>query len=1198
MRNRQGRQAARRGRALHETGMTTLIDRLIRAGTAWVFLTAAVAAQPAADTPVLEPSAVSAGDDGDGAAPANSEMPESPEQSPPAITEVAPELFYLQDDAGRLVPVPGFRYRDFIDLMRLRDGLPGQPQPPAAVLESISIRVTLPEPTTNAMAATRTCPAELRFSVRQVRPGWVSIPIDLQGFLIGGAPVHEGPGQMFFTAASDAEPSTARVWFNASAEQEVRHTVIIPGGVPVESSATSDTVTLLVPPATASRVEIRSSRDDPSVTVRPASPPPVVEPIAGDNSQDSGSVVAIVGAAGPLEVRIGDRQLADQNVVAVPDVMVESVVRVDGKTAVTEATLRLDNLPADTATLRIGLPPRASLRRIREPATLVQRLGTMEAPEIVVRVDRDPAGRAVVGLECERTIDASGRSPFDPLGFTVAGIPEWRQRGRVSVVAEGDWQIEWDDAGGNRRIDPPASARRPGFVAAFAYDSQPAALPLRVRPRGSRVVIEPEYRYSVGAARITLDARLRVSVRGAAISRLVVALDGWEVEDVGPIGLVDATAVNSDGTRLVLPFQQGLAGDSVIDFRCSRPVDRAADQVAWKFPVPEANLLGPASVLITSETDIELVPETTGIRGLVRQVAPAPLRSDADRLALAYRLDGTDGLFRAQRRFLDRRIDASIRTQVDIDQQVTRVTETIRFAVAHVPLEFIELLVPAGVAAGDTLEIRQSGQLLNPVVASAAGTADDDPRPPSDSFDALFETDPSARAEESGEGAARSTLERTRVRAMLPVPLLGAGEVTVTYELPTPEVPPETTVAEDLSLIVPVDAKVGRQTLLVNAVDSLAIDLRGEEWKRDAAAPVGGATRSWATARFQDAAPLTLAARRREMSGETIVEAAWLQTRLLADRREDMFAYAVSTAADRIVVTLPEPLLPAAGMATTSIEVWLDGRRVDDAIRSDGGIEVLLQSGGARTTTLLEIRVSRPWTPIGMMGLAGLERLTLVPPEFAAGVQQRRFYWEVHLPSDQHVVVPPRRWTGQQRWTWGSIGMERRPLVARDALATWVRANAGRERELGRDAVDTGLVSHRALYSGVGSPGDETVWMAATWLLVLAVSGPVLVVGLLMVYVPAARSAWLIVGGASLLTLLAAACPGLAPMLVQGALPGVGLALMAAAMRGLIRLPSSAAQRLAAGSSITRGVVPPSLIVARSAIHPSDGVTTSGRSAS
>lgn len=1158
---------------LHVTRVTRLIGQMLAGVAVWATMAAAAVAQTGGDVPETRPA--------------------------PAVVEVAPQLFYLQDDAGRLVPVPGFRYRDFIDLMRLKDGLPGQPEPPAALLESISILVTLPEPTAGVAAGTRTCPAELRFSVRQVRAGWVSVPLDLRGFMIGGAPAHDGPGQMFFGAASDTEPSPLRVWFNASSDDEVRHTVVIPGGVPVESSPASDTVTLLIPPATASRVEIRSSRIDPAVTARPALLPPVIEAIADDNDEAKGSIVTVVGVAGPLEVRIGDRQTTDQGIVAVPDAMVESLVRVDGKTAVTEATLRLDNLPVDTATLRIGLPARTTLRRIREPSVLVQRSGTAEAPEIVVRVDRDPTGRAVVGLECERIIDASGRNPFDLLGFAVAGIPDWRQRGRVSVMVDGDWQVEWDDTGANRRIDPPASARRPGFVAAFAYDSQPASLPIRVRPRGSRVVIEPEYRYNVGASRITLEARLRVSVRGAAVSRLMVALDGWEVEDVGPIGLVDATGLSTDATRLVIPFQQGLAGDSVIDFRCSRPIDRAAEEVAWKFPVPEASLLGPATVLITSETDIELVPDTGGIRGLVRQVAPAPLRSDVERLALAYRLDGADGLFRAQRRFLERRIDASIRTQVDIDQRVTRVAETIRFAVAHVPLEFIELLVPDNVVRSETLEIRQSGQLLNPLIDSVANMADNTAgtRPPSDSFDALFEGDQPTGEEATVVGPPRASPERTRVRAMLPVPLLGAGEVTVTYELSTPEVPPETTVAENLGLVVPVDAKVGRQTLQINAVDSLSIDLRGEDWKRDAAAPVGGTTRSWATARFQDAAPLALAARRQDMSGETIVEAAWLQSRLLADRREDMFAYAVSTAADRISLTLPEPLLPTAG-GPTSIEVWLDGRRIEDAIRSDGGVEVLFPSSGARSVALLEIRISRPWTPAGLVGLAGLDRLSLTPPEFAAGVQQRRFYWEVHLPSDQHVVVPPRRWAAQQRWAWGSMGLERRPLVTRDALATWVRANAGQERELGRDAVDTGLVSHRALYSGVGSPGDETLWVAATWLLVLAVSGPVLAIGLLMTYVPAARSAWIVIGVAALLTLLAAAWPGLAPMMVQGALPGVVLAIMAAAMRGLIRLPSPAAQRLPAGSSVSRGVIPPSLIVTRSAIHLSESAATPGRSAS
>ncbi len=191
----------------------------------------------------------------------------------------------------------------------------------------------------------------------------------------------------------------------------------------------------MVPPATASRVEIRSPRDAPSVAVRPASLPPVVAPAA---EGETGTVVSVVGAAGRVEVRVSDGQANDPNVIAVPDVMVESVVRVDGKTAMTEATLRVANLPADVSSLRIALPDRTMLRRVLEPAVLVQRAGTLESAEIIVRVDRNLDGLAVVGLECERAIDASGRSVFNPLGFTVSGIPDWRQprechcRGRLA----------------------------------------------------------------------------------------------------------------------------------------------------------------------------------------------------------------------------------------------------------------------------------------------------------------------------------------------------------------------------------------------------------------------------------------------------------------------------------------------------------------------------------------------------------------------------------------------------------------------------------------------------------------------------------------------------------------------------------------------------------------------------------------------
>ena len=61
--------------------------------------------------------------------------------TPESIRETAPELFYVRDDGGRLVPVPGFRYRDFVELFRLREGLAGPAQPPAAIFERVVVRI-------------------------------------------------------------------------------------------------------------------------------------------------------------------------------------------------------------------------------------------------------------------------------------------------------------------------------------------------------------------------------------------------------------------------------------------------------------------------------------------------------------------------------------------------------------------------------------------------------------------------------------------------------------------------------------------------------------------------------------------------------------------------------------------------------------------------------------------------------------------------------------------------------------------------------------------------------------------------------------------------------------------------------------------------------------------------------------------------
>ena len=111
----------------------------------------------------------------------------------PAVREAAPEIYYLQDDAGRLVPVPGFRYRDFVDLLRMKEGLPGLPEPPPAVLENVVLRADVPAVDgaagpPEAAATPATCQVTVELTVRQSRGGWVSVPLSLDGLLLASAP--------------------------------------------------------------------------------------------------------------------------------------------------------------------------------------------------------------------------------------------------------------------------------------------------------------------------------------------------------------------------------------------------------------------------------------------------------------------------------------------------------------------------------------------------------------------------------------------------------------------------------------------------------------------------------------------------------------------------------------------------------------------------------------------------------------------------------------------------------------------------------------------------------------------------------------------------------------------------------------------------------------------------------------------------
>ena len=88
--------------------------------------------------------------------------------------------------------------------------------------------------------------------------------------------------------------------------------------------------------------------------------------------------------------------------------------------------------------------------------------------------------------------------------------------------------------------------------------------------------------------------------------------------------------------------------------------------------------------------------------------------------------------------------------------------------------------------------------------------------------------------------------------------------------------------------------------------------------------------RAWSVPKPTNLLPLALSARAREAAGITVVEAAWLRTRLFPDRREDVAAYVVAPAERQIEITLPATPAPSV------VEVQVDGSPVPQVARDDG----------------------------------------------------------------------------------------------------------------------------------------------------------------------------------------------------------------------------------------------------------------------
>ncbi len=1029
------------------------------------------------------------------------------------VEESRPSIYYLPDKQGNLQPVLDFKYEEFEELYKLKHRLGRRVDPPRYVLQRMSVAGT---------AAEGHAELTVRFQIL-VRDGdWVRVPLRLDQGLLRGEVQYKGLGRQFVDCEGDGAGYVC--WIRG--KPDTLHEVVLTMLVPLDAVGDETRLKLFAPRAGASELKM---------TV------PVAGAI-GAVSDGAALLSSRTAEDGTTEFRIarltGDFQLAwnkpaalGAETPAVLEVVGTVLARLDGRGITSEATLSVRSLGAAFDRFAVRLPPEAEF-----VVPAVKAAGYAVAPAIAdgkekeprrtveVRLAKKTTGPVDVRIACRRDIEPVEGGPWLELaGFEVVAAA--RQWGTIAVAADGRRQVLWGSNDRTRQVHPLSDAlRKENAIAGFEYFGQPFSLTVRLAPRGTRIAVEPEFVLLVERNRVQLEGKLAYTIRGAEVSTLRVAIPGWELDEVGPERLVAGDGVSVEGETVSIPLVRPMSGAVEVWLRAHRVIGESAASLTIPLPCPKADSIAPATLAVTAADNVELTPNDQRIEGLTRQPGAPPMVLPARQQGpLYYRGLGGPCVFAADFRVHRRRIAVDVAGQVTFADGAATVQQKFSYVVLHEPVGHLMLDVPRELAASGRIQVLFDGIPLSLIL-----TGDDQMTPVS-------------------------------ARVVLPEARIGQCELSLNYSIAAVEPSPERPAAVTVPLPMPADGELASNVITVRAARNIRPRLRNDGWS--------AADRSETEYDARGGLRLTAPQRRRSLdldllwkkddAATTVVDRALVQSWFTSVSRQDRAVFQFTTDRQEIEVLLPAGA--AAGQATVLVDGLGVAPRLLEENRTSGAtaglsssaentvgqanrgtryLEIPLGGRGESRRVTVELRYHFP-DPRPPRGALSLEI-----PRLKSDAWMRRTYRQLILPANEHLIAAPAGWTGEYVWGWSGGFWTRRQSIDQAELESWAGA-APLDPPIER--------ANRYLFSSLGKPPRAEARTAERTWIVLWASGAALVVGLLLIYVPAGRHpATLFVAGVALLAAgLIAPEPTL--LLAQAAVLGLVLALLAGLLeRGLI----------------------------------------------
>lgn len=915
-------------------------------------------------------------------APANAQGEKEPEKpaarGQAAVERAEPDIYYIRDESGELVPLMNFPLEDLKRLMALREGSPRG----AFRLERFVGHAEV-------VGDYATVAIEMVIAVTD--EGWVRVPLRMGNLVLSELPKWSGSGERLVDF--DADSRDYVVWFRGKAEEP--HQLSLRGLVNLETDSGQRRFKLSVPRAVFSELEL---------TV----------PKLNAVGQVSGGVLADTDHS-PERTQFRVSGLSSDFALAWHAVETERtrpptalsvegqiISTVDGGGVDSTATLTVSAFGREFDSFQVRLPPGATLLPADAPDYSVSELPSSadDVRKLVeVRLKTKTALPTKVKLETKQGHDVTREGTFELGGFDCLGAV--RQSGHLAVKVEDDWQVTFVRRQGVLQSDNLPPEMHGDVVAGFLYFGQPFSLPVHVTPRQTRTSVEPAYVVRVSPHHLELDATFKYHVAGAKIFTLSLDLNGWQLDvaKLEPAALINTAAlVSGVGGAVLIPLKQPTTGELEMKFRATRPLAEDAKAFDFGLPRPSADVVATKQLVVLADDNVVLEPRINEASGFSSSTLPSDQALPPHRQAAwTYQADLPDPRFAADFRVAPRRLTLRAHAQVSLTASAAKIEETLFGNVSHEALESLLLLVPTVLANGEELQVRYQGTALALEPATADQAADDQP---------------------------------ATVRVHLPQPVLGPFELTVAYMVPDADLASllsrSTTMKLDLPLVMPGEGEFTQAAVNIAAEPPVEVKLVDPAWEAERGAKgTLGTLAATSIDRPQTIAlgisPLDSAA-----NDSLVVERAWVQTWLTHDQRIERAVFRFQCRNERLALRLP-PGISA------------DRYRLDDKIiaadtsgdSSSERILTLPSADSSDETHVLEVTYEVPRRP-GEWG-----RLVMAMPSLINAAGTHPIYWQVLLPHDEFLFTGPSALSSEFSWVWQTVSWVRRPLRETADLEFW-----------------------------------------------------------------------------------------------------------------------------------------------------------------